>query len=157
VDRTASASLVFEIVVGHSLEVDPDCSLPDDPASAATKGIRPCSHVTVSFVDLFDELKINDFQILPGVDSVEVHAFLNFVELAEQSEGVVKSPQGIRTRLTSQYLITWPRLSGGGQIPRSLRSQIRMARPTPSGRGRGSHEPQKRYNFAVWLDVLSSF
>jgi hypothetical protein len=38
-----------------------------------------------SFRDIFDILKQNEFQIVRGVDSAEVSAFVSRVELAEQS------------------------------------------------------------------------
>jgi hypothetical protein len=48
-------------------------------------GRSPESQRRPSFADIVARLKENRFQIMAGVDSEEVSAFVSWVELAEQS------------------------------------------------------------------------
>jgi hypothetical protein len=61
---------------------------PDVPAfvSKIIEGrLRPRAGRELSFIDIFETLKKNDFRIVAGVDSSEVSAFVNRRESAEQS------------------------------------------------------------------------
>jgi hypothetical protein len=86
VDIQAFASILFEIVVGRS--VDFETSIPADIPSFVSTIIRSIRRFETrySFGDVFEILKKNEFRIEDDVDSAEVSQFASWVESAEQSE-----------------------------------------------------------------------
>jgi hypothetical protein len=48
-------------------------------------GVCPLAEKRLSFIDIFESLKVNDFQIVAGVNSEEVSAFVSRVESEAQS------------------------------------------------------------------------
>jgi hypothetical protein len=87
------AVILFEIIVGH-LATEAEAAneiitLPFEVPMFVSEIIRnelsSNSESGTSFGDIFNIFKQNEFQIVRGVDSAEVSAFVNRVELAEQS------------------------------------------------------------------------
>jgi serine/threonine protein kinase len=92
-DVFAFASLLFEIAVGSSA-TSSICGAGSSPLSAAVPwfvsrmigdGRSPESRRSLSFVDIVTRLKKHHFQIMAGVDSDEVSAFVSQVESLEQA------------------------------------------------------------------------
>jgi hypothetical protein len=88
--------LLFEIVAGHpfpppgAANADSEVILPPDVPTFVSEiideGPRPIPAKELSFIDIFEILKRNDFRIVSGVDSEEVSAFVRGVESAVQSD-----------------------------------------------------------------------
>jgi serine/threonine protein kinase len=91
-DVWAFASLLFEIVVGRRaahpgtarFEVFIPPTVPEFVAKIITRGLAIETKLT--FNDIFDLLKRNEFRIMEGVDSEDVSVFVSLVEPCEQSE-----------------------------------------------------------------------
>jgi serine/threonine protein kinase len=86
-DIRGFASLLFEIVVG--CPASDETNVPDDVPIFVSEmiraGILSRARRLSSFVQMFQTLKQHDFKIVAGVDSADVLAFVNWVELLEQS------------------------------------------------------------------------
>jgi hypothetical protein len=92
-DVSAFASLLFEIVVGGTA-TPPIGAAGGSPFSAAAPtfvwrmiedGRSPESARCLSFAEIVERLKENCFEIIAGVDSDEVSAFVRRVESSEQA------------------------------------------------------------------------
>jgi serine/threonine protein kinase len=91
-DLRGFAVILFEIIVGHlATEAEAANQIPTLPLEVPEfvleiirKGLYSHSE-SISFGDIFNILKKNEFQIIRGVDSTEISVFANQVELAEQS------------------------------------------------------------------------
>jgi hypothetical protein len=83
-DIRAFAELLSRIVIGDSAE-DRGCSqsVPGFILNMIERGQSLDSNATLSFVDIFEALKGNDFRILEGVDSKEVSKFVRWIEFSE--------------------------------------------------------------------------
>jgi hypothetical protein len=83
-DVRAFAELVSRIVQGDSAE-EIGCSLSHPPfvVNIIERGRSLDSHAKLSFVEIFETLKDNDFRILEGVDSKEVSNFVRWIESSE--------------------------------------------------------------------------
>jgi serine/threonine protein kinase len=83
-DGRAFAGLFSRIVVDDSAE-ERGCSLsvPAFVLEMIIRGQSSDSHATLSFVDIFNTLKDNDFRILERVDSNGVSNFVRWIELSE--------------------------------------------------------------------------
>jgi hypothetical protein len=87
--------LLLEIVAGcpfpspSAPNSHPEVNLPPDVpvfvSEIIEEGLRPIAEEELSFIDIFETLKANAFQIVAGVDSDEVSAFVRRVESAVQS------------------------------------------------------------------------
>jgi hypothetical protein len=87
-DVDAFPSILFEILIGRSGKRELSF-LSNNPAFLSTmikSGLDPTPETRYSFDVIFEILKRNDFRIDDDVDSVEVSAFVNWVESAEQPE-----------------------------------------------------------------------
>jgi hypothetical protein len=93
VDVSGFVSLLLEIVIGNpasfpisSME-DPSLhrTVPAFVGQIVKDAQSTKSQCLLSFVDVVDRLKVNHFQITPGVDSEEVLRFVSWVESSEQS------------------------------------------------------------------------
>jgi hypothetical protein len=94
-DVSAFAMLLFEIVTGRpssppsAAKTDGEAILPPGvPAFVSEmieRGLRPVTGGELSFIAIFETLKANDFQIMAGVDSDEVSAFVSCVESSPES------------------------------------------------------------------------
>jgi serine/threonine protein kinase len=96
-DFSAFARLLFEIVAGRpwswpsasASETDAEVILPPDvPAFVSeliSRALPPNAGREPSFIAIFEILQANHFQILAGVDSDEVSAFVRGVESATES------------------------------------------------------------------------
>jgi serine/threonine protein kinase len=84
VDVRAFAELLSRIVIGDSAE-GRGCSLsvPAFVLEMIERGQSLDSNAKLSFVDIFEALKGNEFRILEGVDSKEVCTFVNWIEFSE--------------------------------------------------------------------------
>jgi serine/threonine protein kinase len=93
VDLSAFAALLFEIAVGRpatppigAAEWPPiPAGVPEFVSQMIEDGRSPESQRRLSFVNIVERLKKNRFEIMAGVDSEEVVAFVAWVESAEQS------------------------------------------------------------------------
>jgi serine/threonine protein kinase len=87
-DIDAFTTILFEILVERS--ATGELSLPTNvPAFVSTimkSGLYPTSETSGSFDVILKILKQNNFRIEDDVDSVEVSAFVNWVETAEKPE-----------------------------------------------------------------------
>jgi hypothetical protein len=83
-DVRAFAELLSRIVIGDSAE-DRGCSLsvPVFVLEMIERGHSLDSNTKLSFMDIFETLKNNEFRILGGVDSKEVSNFVSWIELTE--------------------------------------------------------------------------
>jgi hypothetical protein len=85
-DVHAFASILFEIVVGRSADGE-TCAPSDIPAFVSRiieTVLWSTSETRLSFHDIFEILKQNNFQIEDDVDSGEVSAFVSWIESAER-------------------------------------------------------------------------
>jgi serine/threonine protein kinase len=84
-DIQAFASILFEVVFGRlpQSEESIPTGIPDFVSKIIKSGLSPKSGRSYSFDAILDILKQNNFQIEDGVDSMEVSAFVNWVESAE--------------------------------------------------------------------------
>jgi serine/threonine protein kinase len=83
-DVRAFAELLSKIVIGDSAE-ESGCSLsvPEFVLKMIERGESLDSNEKLSFVNIFETLKANQFRILEGVDSKEVSDFVNWIEFSE--------------------------------------------------------------------------
>jgi serine/threonine protein kinase len=90
IDICGFVSIFLEIVVGPSAQYE--TSIPSDVPEFVSDIIKSRlwseseSERNRSFLDIFNILRRNDFQILDGVDSTEVSTFVSWVELSERDE-----------------------------------------------------------------------
>jgi hypothetical protein len=78
------AELLSRIVIGDSAEeIGSSQSVPGFVLEMIERGRSLDSYATLSFVDIFKTLKVNNFGILEGVDSTEVSNFVNWIEFSE--------------------------------------------------------------------------
>jgi hypothetical protein len=92
-DVCAFSFLLFEIAVGRPAippvggagELAVPARVPPFVSRMIEDGRSPESQSRLSFVDIVKRLKEDRFEIVPGVDSEEVSAFVARVESAEQS------------------------------------------------------------------------
>jgi serine/threonine protein kinase len=79
------ASIRFEIVFGRSSKSETSIppNIPEFASTIITTGLWFKSKIQHSFCNIFDISKQNNFQIMEGVDSAEVLAFVNLIESAE--------------------------------------------------------------------------
>jgi hypothetical protein len=83
-DVRAFAELLSRIVIDDSAEdSESNLSVPAFVLKIIERGQSLDSKATLSFVDIFNTLKDNDFRILEGVDSKEVSKFVNWIEFSE--------------------------------------------------------------------------
>jgi serine/threonine protein kinase len=83
-DVRAFAKLLSSIVIGDSAEeTGSSQSVPGFVLEMVERGQSLDSNATLSFVDIFETLKVNDFRILEGVDSTEVSNFVKWIEFSE--------------------------------------------------------------------------
>jgi hypothetical protein len=83
-DVRAFSELLSQIVIGDSAEeIGCSPSLPPFVLNIIERGQSLDSHAKLSFVDIFETLKGNDFRILEGVDSKEVSNFVSWIEFSE--------------------------------------------------------------------------
>jgi hypothetical protein len=81
----AFAELLSSVVHGDSAkENGSSLSLPGFVVEIIERGQSLDSNAKLSFVDIFEILKVNDFGILEGVDSKEVSSFVSLIELSER-------------------------------------------------------------------------
>jgi serine/threonine protein kinase len=92
-DILAFVSLLFEIVVGHPATLSSGAHSEGivgpkalELVSSIIEASRYDSGRRSSFHHIVDILKQNSFEIVDGVDSVEVLAFVHWVELLEQAD-----------------------------------------------------------------------
>jgi hypothetical protein len=93
VDISGFASLLSEITVDctpNSSVCSKEDPLPRSPVprfvlDIIEAGRSQKSHCQLSFIDIIDRLKANDFQILSGVDAEEVSTFVRWVESSEET------------------------------------------------------------------------
>jgi serine/threonine protein kinase len=83
-DVRAFTELLSRIVIGDSAE-ERGCSLsvPEFVFDMIERGQSSDSKATLSFVDIFEIMKENDFRILEGIDSTEVSNFVRWIEFSE--------------------------------------------------------------------------
>jgi serine/threonine protein kinase len=84
-DVSAFAALLSEIAVGAAGGPAVPPGVPEFVSRTIEEGQSPGSQPRLSFVGIVARPKENRFQIMAGVDSEEVSAFVRGVELAEQS------------------------------------------------------------------------
>jgi serine/threonine protein kinase len=83
-DVEAFAGLLSRIIIGDSAEKRGyGLSVPAFVLKMIERGQSLDSQVKLSFVDIFEILKDNDFEILEGVDSKEVSNFVRWIEFSE--------------------------------------------------------------------------
>jgi hypothetical protein len=83
-DVRAFAELLSRIVIGDSAEDSGNrLSVPTFVLNMIEEGHSLDSQSRLSFVDIFDTLKNNDFGLLEGVDSKEVWNFVRWIEFTE--------------------------------------------------------------------------
>jgi hypothetical protein len=83
-DVRAFAELLSQIVIADSTkECGGSLSVPEFVLNIIERGQSFDSNATLSFVDIFETLKDNDFGILEGVDSTEVWDFVSWIEFLE--------------------------------------------------------------------------
>jgi serine/threonine protein kinase len=87
-DGRGFVSILFEILFGRSANDGRSIptNIPEFVAGIIKTKSGSESEIGYSFCDMFTVLKLNDFQILEGVDSAEVLAFANWIESAEHSD-----------------------------------------------------------------------
>jgi hypothetical protein len=84
-DVRAFAELVSRIIIGDSAEKGgSSLSVPGFVLDMIERGEFLDSNAKLSFVDIFETLKNNDFRILDGVDSTEVSSFVSWIEFTER-------------------------------------------------------------------------
>jgi hypothetical protein len=91
-DICGFAKVLFEIIVGHPMMLsklaNSEITLPRDVPEFVSKLIKaeqsPVPEISQSFNNIFDFLRKNDFNIMPGVDSADVLTFVGWVESFEQ-------------------------------------------------------------------------
>jgi serine/threonine protein kinase len=83
-DVRAFAELLSRIVIGNSAE-ESGCrlSVPAFVLKMIERGQSSASKTKLSFVDIFEILKVNKFRILEGVDSKDVSNFVSWIEFTE--------------------------------------------------------------------------
>jgi serine/threonine protein kinase len=83
-DVRAFAKLLSKIVISDSAD-ESECrlSVPGFVLEMIERGQSLDPNATLSFVDIFETLKNNDFEILQGVDSTEVSKFVSWIEFSE--------------------------------------------------------------------------
>jgi hypothetical protein len=81
-------SLFFEIMFGRPADATTliDINVPYFVSQIMRAGFNSKSERILSFSDILNLLKVNDFRIVADVDSEDVSAFVSWVESAEQSE-----------------------------------------------------------------------
>jgi hypothetical protein len=84
-DLSAFASLLSEIAIGAAGGSPVPGGIPEFVSRMTDEGRSAEFPPRLSFVDIVARLEKNRFQILAGVDSEEVSAFVAWVESAEQS------------------------------------------------------------------------
>ena len=79
------ASILFEIVVGRPVNGDTfvPSTVPKFVSKIIKEGLWSKSRMQCSFCDIFRILNNNKFQIMEGVDSEEVLAYIKWIESAE--------------------------------------------------------------------------
>jgi serine/threonine protein kinase len=83
-DVRAFAELLSRIVIGNSAEASrSSLSVPGFVLKMIESGQCLDSKAKLSFVDIFETLKSNDFRILEGVDSAEVSNYVRWIEVSE--------------------------------------------------------------------------
>jgi serine/threonine protein kinase len=84
-DVRGFASILFEVVVGHPAngEMSFPMNAPEFVSKIIEAGLRSESKLDEPFSNIFEILRRNHFQIVAGVDSAEVLAFVEWVESAE--------------------------------------------------------------------------
>jgi serine/threonine protein kinase len=83
-DVRAFAELLSRIVIGDSAEESgSSLSVPGFVFEMIERGQSLDSRAMLSFVDIFETLKNNDFRIVEGVDSTEVSTYVRWIELSE--------------------------------------------------------------------------
>jgi hypothetical protein len=83
-DVRGFAKLLSRIVIGDSAEeTGTSRSVPAFVLEMIERGQSLDSNATLSFVDIFEILKVNNFRILEGVDSTEVSKFVKWIEFSE--------------------------------------------------------------------------
>jgi hypothetical protein len=83
-DIRAFAELVSRIAIGKSAgAMGCSQSVPAFVFEMIERGQSLDSKAALSFVDIFETLKVNNFGILEGVDSIEVSNFVNWIEFSE--------------------------------------------------------------------------
>jgi hypothetical protein len=87
-DIQAFASILFELVFGcpPQGEISIPTSILDFVSRIIESGLSPISGTSYTFNDLLKILKQNNLKIDDDVDSVEVSAFVNWVESAEHPD-----------------------------------------------------------------------
>jgi serine/threonine protein kinase len=87
-DIQAFARILFELVVGSPPEGDASIptGIPDFVSMMIKLGLFHISGTSYSFNTILDVLKKNDFEIIDGVGSAEVSAFVSWIESTEQAE-----------------------------------------------------------------------
>jgi serine/threonine protein kinase len=84
-DVRGFAELVSRIVIGDcSGESRTSESIPAFVLNMIKQGQSSDSKATVSFVEIFETLKREEFKMLEGVDSKEVFNFVSWIELSER-------------------------------------------------------------------------
>jgi serine/threonine protein kinase len=80
-------SILFEIVVGRPAndETDIPAEVPKFVSEMIQTGLSGERRSQPSFCEIFETLKQHDFKIVPGVHPADVLAFVDWVELLEQS------------------------------------------------------------------------
>jgi hypothetical protein len=94
-DISGFISLLSDIVIGHSVSSficsneDPllRSTIPDFVWEIINHGRSTKSQNQLSFIDIIDSLKENDFRIMSGVDYEEVSKFVTWAESSGQSGG----------------------------------------------------------------------
>jgi serine/threonine protein kinase len=84
-DLSAFASLLSEIAGGAAGWPPVPAGVPEFVSRMIEEGRSPDSRRRLSFVRIVERLKENRFEIVAGVDSQEVAAFVAWVESVEQS------------------------------------------------------------------------
>jgi serine/threonine protein kinase len=83
-DVRAFAELLSQIVIGDSAEeIGYSLSVPIFVLNIIERGQSSDSHAKLSFMDIIETLKDNNFRILEGVDSREVWDFVRWIEFSE--------------------------------------------------------------------------
>jgi serine/threonine protein kinase len=87
-DIYAFVSILFHMVVGHPVKSESSVltDIPEFISLIIEEVLSPQSTTIYSFQNIFQILKLNDFQIVEGVDSAEVLEFVNWIESEEYPE-----------------------------------------------------------------------
>jgi hypothetical protein len=86
-DFEGFVAVLFEIIVGHppTDESGIPSEVPLFVSDLIEAGLSGESRRLFSFGNILEILKSHDFKIVPGVDSAEVFAFVDWIEEFEQS------------------------------------------------------------------------